>query len=60
MVDFTADWCAPCKKLERNTFSDPAVVALSEKFELLQVDGTKGSDRLDRLKDRFRVNELED
>ena len=55
MVDFTADWCAPCKKLERNTFSDPAVVALSEKFELLQVDGTKGSDRLDRLKDRFAV-----
>lgn len=55
MVDFTADWCAPCKKLERNTFSDPAVVALSKEFELLQVDGTKGSDRLNRLKDQFEV-----
>ena len=53
IVDFTADWCAPCKKLERTTFSDAAVVALSEQFEMLQVDGTKGSDRLDRLKDRF-------
>lgn len=55
MVDFTADWCAPCKKLDRNTFSDPAVVALSKEFELLQVDGTKGSDRLNRLKDQFQV-----
>lgn len=55
MIDFTADWCAPCKKLDRNTFSDPSVVALSMNFELLQVDGTKGSDRLNRLKDRFEV-----
>jgi thiol:disulfide interchange protein DsbD len=53
IVDFTANWCAPCKKLERTTFSDPAVVALSENFELLQVDGTKSSEQLDRLKDRF-------
>ena len=53
IVDFTADWCAPCKKMERTTFSDPEVVALSQQFELLQVDGTKGSELLDRLKDRF-------
>jgi thiol:disulfide interchange protein DsbD len=53
IVDFTADWCAPCKKMERTTFADPGVVALSESFELLQIDGTKGSDTLDRLKDRF-------
>jgi len=53
MVDFTADWCAPCKKLDRTTFSDANVVALSQQFELLQVDGSKGSEKLDRLKDKF-------
>jgi len=26
LLDATADWCASCKKLEKETFSDPKVV----------------------------------
>ena len=55
IVDFTAKWCAPCKKLDKKTFSNAEVIALSESFELLKVDGTKSSKRLTRLKDRFNV-----
>jgi thiol:disulfide interchange protein len=55
MIDFTADWCAPCQELERETFSDEEVVDLSTQFELLQVDGTSESETLDDLKVRFNV-----
>lgn len=31
LVDFYADWCVWCKKLEKSTFSDPAVSAYLQK-----------------------------
>ena len=40
-VDFYADWCAPCKQLDRETFSDSRVQVKSEAFYLLKVDCTK-------------------
>ena len=44
MVDFTADWCAACKEMEKYTFPDPAVVAALEPFVLLQADVTANDD----------------
>lgn len=41
MMDFSADWCAPCHELELVTFSDPAVVAEARKFDRYKVDLTK-------------------
>jgi len=40
-IDFYADWCAPCKQLDRETFSDSRVQAKSEAFYFLKVDCTK-------------------
>jgi thiol:disulfide interchange protein len=42
LLDATADWCAACKKLERDTFSDQRVVsALHEKgFVTIRIDLT--------------------
>jgi thiol:disulfide interchange protein DsbD len=40
MLDFYADWCVECKKLEKATFADPAVVQALAGFRLLQTDVT--------------------
>ena len=44
IIDFTAEWCAACKELEHFTYSDPAVVALSERFVPLMFDATSDKD----------------
>jgi len=47
MVDFYADWCIECKRLERSTFGDPAVRRTLAQMVLLQVDVTD-NDALDQ------------
>jgi len=44
MLDFYADWCVECKRMERNTFPDPAVKALLNRLRLLQADVTANDD----------------
>ena len=41
MLDFYADWCIYCKQMEKNVFSDPAVVSAMNHFVLLQADVTE-------------------
>ncbi|MBT8076785.1 MAG: protein-disulfide reductase DsbD, partial [Gammaproteobacteria bacterium] len=38
MLDFYADWCVECVRMERNTFVDPAVQTLFEKIQPLKAD----------------------
>ncbi len=40
MLDFYADWCVECKRMERNTFPDPSVQALLGRLDLVQADVT--------------------
>lgn len=40
LLDFHADWCIPCKELNKYTFSDPEVIRLSQNFALFQIDLT--------------------
>jgi len=55
MLDFYADWCVECKRMERNTFPEPGVKALLDGFQLLQADVT-ANDGLDReLMRRFDI-----
>jgi thiol:disulfide interchange protein DsbD len=45
IIDFYADWCAPCWKLEQITFHDPEIVKLAKNdFELIKVDLTRKGD----------------
>ena len=40
LLDFYADWCVDCKKMEATTFRDPAVLAALAGFRLLKADVT--------------------
>ncbi|UCC79812.1 MAG: thioredoxin family protein [Candidatus Zixiibacteriota bacterium] len=41
VIDFYADWCIPCKELDRFSFSDPRVVEISREFLMLKSDLTR-------------------
>lgn len=56
MLDFYADWCVSCKELERDTFSDPQVMAQLRDVVRLQADVT-ANDALDQalMQDQFGI-----
>jgi len=55
MLDFYADWCIECIRMESNTFARPEVQAAVEEVVLLQADVTR-NDEIDReLLARFGI-----
>lgn len=55
VIEFSADWCLPCKEMEDRTFTDPGVIRAAEGLLFFLVDMTT-SDRLEeQLLERFKV-----
>ena len=44
MLDFRADWCSACRKLENETFVDPSAIEESLRFTCVKIDCTDSDD----------------
>jgi thiol:disulfide interchange protein DsbD len=56
VLDFYAEWCVPCKRMSRETFSDPKVKTLLDQCILVEID----TDRYPDLAKRYAVTGLPD
>jgi len=55
VIDFYADWCIPCKELDKLTFSDKRVLKEFEQFTVYKSDQTKNDETNEQLRKRFNV-----
>jgi thioredoxin-like negative regulator of GroEL len=57
MVDFWADWCGWCHRLDRTTYVDPVVAAKAENFVTVKVN-TEGGRRELEVVETYKVHNL--
>jgi thiol:disulfide interchange protein DsbD len=55
ILDFSAEWCAPCRELDERTFAAPAVSAVLEGYSRFKVDLTRSSEAGQALTTEYRV-----
>ena len=55
MLDFYADWCVECVRMERNTFGEPEIQTLFEQIQPLQADVTQNDDTDQALMQKYDI-----
>jgi thiol:disulfide interchange protein DsbD len=55
MLDFYADWCVPCRQMDREVFRDATVVSLSRGLVPVRVDLTRSHPQQGEILKRYQV-----
>lgn len=55
IIDFYADWCAPCKQMDRETFKNELVVEKAKQFTMVKVDCTAPDKNIRSFMDKFEI-----
>jgi thiol:disulfide interchange protein DsbD len=59
VIEFAADWCAPCAELDRTTFRDAGVIKAAARHVMLKADVTDLDSRQNAtLREQFKVTAL--
>lgn len=55
ILDFYADWCAPCRELDEKTFADPQVAEVLGGFARFKVDQTRATEEAVEAAGEYQV-----
>jgi thiol:disulfide interchange protein DsbD len=56
MIDFYADWCFACKRLDNETFIHPAIIEEAKRFVTVKINCTEADDpTVKKLQQKYRV-----
>ncbi len=56
LIDFWAEWCEACKKMDKTTFMDPEVRSkLDSEWTLLKLDLTEETEQNDAIQEKYKL-----